>query len=209
MGRVAFTPEVDTAYKTKQLWQFVIRVKEQRKKSLREINKLSYALEIIAPLSKTLDQAKAALDQATQHYESLKPMAAAIREDWLHAKMKTPGITDKEAKDIARLLRVEKQREAFRRIRHLKGIKRSNSVSKVEVPVVDEAGQATTEVREDQAGVEAGLRECLCDRFTLTHDTPPMQEPLRSELGLLGNTEAAKQILEGTYECPDGVDEYT
>ena len=57
--------------------------------------------------------------------------------------------------------------------------------------------------------MEAGLWECLCDCFTLTHDTPPLQEPLRSELDLLGTTEAAQQILEGTYECPEGVDEFT
>jgi hypothetical protein len=30
-----------------------------------------------------------------------------------------------------------------------------------------------------------------------------MREPLRSELGLLGTTEEAKQILEGTYQVPE------
>ena len=128
---------------------------------------------------------------------------------WLWAKLKKPGITDKEAKAISRLIRVENQRAAFRRIRHLKGLTKANSVRRIEVPTVDSNGNKTTELWEDQAGVEAGLRECLCERFTLTHDTPPLQEPLRSDLGLLGTTEAAKQILEGTYECPEGVDEFT
>ena len=36
-----------------------------------------------------------------------------------------------------------------------------------------------------------------------------MTEPLRSELGLLGTTEAARQILAGTYEPPPGVDNLT
>ena len=36
-----------------------------------------------------------------------------------------------------------------------------------------------------------------------------MMEPLRSELGYLGTTEAARQILAGTYVPPPGVDAVT
>ena len=68
MGRVPFTPEVDKAYKTKQLWQQVVRVKEKKKKSLRDINRLKVELEIISPLAKTLRQAKEELEQAEKHY---------------------------------------------------------------------------------------------------------------------------------------------
>jgi hypothetical protein len=46
-------------------------------------------------------------------------------------------------------------------------------------------------------------------RFCLTEDTPPMTEPLLSDLGYLADTEAAAQILEGTYICPPGTDNYT
>ena len=41
--------------------------------------------------------------------------------------------------------------------------------------------------------------------FHLTKTMPPMQEPLLGQLGYLGNMEAAKQILEGTYEYPPGM----
>jgi hypothetical protein len=46
-------------------------------------------------------------------------------------------------------------------------------------------------------------------RFRLTEDTPPMTEPLLSELGYLGTTAAARQILAGTYVPPPGVDTIT
>ena len=59
---------------------------------------------------------------------------------------------------------------------------------------------------EGQEAVEAALQAALTARFTLTNDTPGMQEPLRSLLGR-GDTEVAKQILEGTYECPEDMDE--
>jgi hypothetical protein len=46
-------------------------------------------------------------------------------------------------------------------------------------------------------------------RFRLTEDTPPMTELLLSDLGYLADTEAAAQILEGTYICLPGTDNYT
>jgi hypothetical protein len=36
-----------------------------------------------------------------------------------------------------------------------------------------------------------------------------MMEPLLSDLGYLADTEAAAQILDGTYICPPGINEYT
>ena len=45
--------------------------------------------------------------------------------------------------------------------------------------------------------------------FRLTESTPPMNEPLLSNLGFLSDTDAAKRILNGTYICPEGVDAYT
>jgi hypothetical protein len=39
-------------------------------------------------------------------------------------------------------------------------------------------------------------------------DTPPMTEPLLSDLGYLADTEAAEQILNGTYICLPGTNEY-
>jgi hypothetical protein len=46
--------------------------------------------------------------------------------------------------------------------------------------------------------------------FQLTENTPPMMEPLQSALGFMGTTEAAQQILTGTYvPPPEEVDEHT
>jgi hypothetical protein len=52
---------------------------------------------------------------------------------------------------------------------------------------------------DDQATMECLIIENNSAHFCLTKNTPPMTEPLLSELGYLANTEAAKQILEGTY----------
>jgi hypothetical protein len=54
----------------------------------------------------------------------------------------------------------------------------------------------------DQPTMEQRIMENNSRRFRLTESTPPMQEPLVSQLGYLGNTEAASQILNGTFVCP-------
>jgi hypothetical protein len=55
---------------------------------------------------------------------------------------------------------------------------------------------------DDQATIKRLIIENNSARFCLTKNTPPMTEPLLSELGYLSNTEAARQILGGTYVCP-------
>jgi hypothetical protein len=57
--------------------------------------------------------------------------------------------------------------------------------------------------------VERLIIENIADHFWLTEDTPPMSEPLLSDLGYLADTSAAEEILQGTYVCPPGTDEYT
>jgi hypothetical protein len=45
---------------------------------------------------------------------------------------------------------------------------------------------------------EACIEENI-SRFSQTHDTPPMMEPLLSNLGFLADTQEAQEILDGTY----------
>jgi hypothetical protein len=61
----------------------------------------------------------------------------------------------------------------------------------------------------DRTSVESALRQCLQACFRLTDDTPFLQEPLRSSLGILGDSEAAQWILDGTYDIPAGLSDTT
>ena len=45
-------------------------------------------------------------------------------------------------------------------------------------------------------------------RFSQAETTPPMTEPLVSEIGYLADTEAAESILAGNYEIPSDLDPY-
>jgi hypothetical protein len=60
-----------------------------------------------------------------------------------------------------------------------------------------------------QAAVEKAIMETIDLRYQLTHSTKFLQDPLLTTVGLMGTSLAAKQILEGTFICPAGVDDMT
>ncbi len=79
-----------------------------------------------------------------------------------------------------------------------------SSMSQIEVPGPDGPLHITT-----QQENEHHLSEALALCFQLTAQSPFLVDPLRFELGLLGTSPAAQAILQGTYQCPVGVDPYT
>ena len=89
-------------------------------------------------------------------------------------------------------------------MKHMRGKRRAGAVGKVGIGEGDEYREY-----EDRATVERLIIENNAARFRLTEDTPPMTEPLLSDLGYLADTPAAEEILQGTYVCPPGTDEYT
>jgi hypothetical protein len=46
-------------------------------------------------------------------------------------------------------------------------------------------------------------------KYLLMEGTPLVSPPLVDDFGYMGVTEAAKAILEGTYQIPPGINEYT
>jgi len=79
-----------------------------------------------------------------------------------------------------------------------------SSVSQIEIPGPDGPLYVTT-----QHEVEQYLSEALALRFQLMAQSPFLVDPLWFELGLLGTSPATQAILQGTYQCPLGVDPYT
>jgi hypothetical protein len=89
-------------------------------------------------------------------------------------------------------------------MKHMQGKHQAGAVSKVGTGQGDDYQEY-----EDQATVEQLIMANNAAHFHLMEDTPPMTEPLLSDLGYLADTEAVAQILDGTYICPPGTDDYT
>ena len=59
----------------------------------------------------------------------------------------------------------------------------------------------------NEAEIEDALLKHNKEECPQTHDTPPLTEPSVSDLGLKGDGEAVEEILNGTCEPPEGLDE--
>ena len=83
MGQVDFSPPLDEARDLKNLWLAVVRKRQGKTASTTYIRRVARRLNILCPLSVTLEQAQLKSREAQAHYLQLKPQATKLRCDWL------------------------------------------------------------------------------------------------------------------------------
>jgi hypothetical protein len=154
----------------------------------------------------TLEEAQQKYEECDKAYAQLKKRAPELRHEFLcsRASNATGDVEPASQKAAQQQLRTERQRREARHLRQVLGNAPGGAISKIEVATGDSFEEVSV-----QADVEHHTMAMCSARFRLTEDTPPMTEPLRSELGYLGITAAARQILAGTYVPPPGVDTIT
>jgi hypothetical protein len=116
-----------------------------------------------------------------------------------------------------KLLHKEEARRLSGHMKRIKNKPHCGAISKVEVPVLDDEGKPRKDANgkliitthDTQETVEPAIMETIEKRYKLAHQSPFLQEPLLSILGLTGTTDAAKRILDGTFVCPEGLDDTT
>jgi len=210
MGEVDWSPGVQEARDKLEVWNMVVRLHQGQKINPGRIRRAARKAGIFSPLGCTLGEAIRSRCMARRAYETIKPNARALRKDYLYDKAfkQQAKVSASEWKQALRLLREEQQREAARYLRRALGKVRAAGVDWIE-EVVGEGAERATVRYTDQAMVEAKIMQNNEKRFRLTEGSPPMTEPLRSDLGFLADTDAARRILDGTYLCPPGVEDCT
>ena len=78
--------------------------------------------------------------------------------------------------------------------------------SLIKVSVFENGDQVELTKKED---IEGAIHKENKAKFSQINNSPTIVEPLVSELGFLGNTEAGKAILAGTYKPPPSIDQYS
>ena len=155
----------------------------------------------------TLAEAETRLDQAYAAHREAKKQAPKWRDEYLtelaKADAEKKGRPDLEESFYKQWLNAEKARKQGRRIKRMRGKKKSGIPDKLTVPFEGRR----VELKEQKHIEEAVMREHEA-RFTLSHNTPSMQAPLLDELGLFGEGPAAEAIIQGTYTCLPGTDPY-
>ena len=205
MGKVDFSPQISDARNAVELWRSVSKRKSGGRVSSSLIKRLAKKCKVAHPFSVSVEQSKQLHQQAKDHYFRIKPLAQNLRHEFLRYRATDTSISEESRRAAGRLIRQEQQREAAAAIRHALGTTRGGSVR--QVTTTDDNGVAT--LHTEETAVIQAIMTTNEARFRLTETTPPMTEPLRTQLGFLGTTEAAQQILDGTYIAPPDLDPWT
>lgn len=203
MGEVDCSPKIMASRQMVRLWRLIVRHKRGLKTSRSLIKRKARRCHVENPLSCTLREAEMSLKRVVAEYNDLKPKAKQLRQEFLYDRANDYSEKSDETKrkHAKRLLREEQQREAARMIRRVMGKQFAGSVDWVE----EEVDGVTVRV-EGKEAVEEKIMQNNEKRFRLTETTPMMRSPMKEVLGYLSATDAAQQILDGTFRCPSEVD---
>lgn len=144
------------------------------------------------------------------HIDTLESAAPELRAQHLRKRLniaKDKGLEGR-AKAIAEIISREEVRLRFKNLKATtKPRKGGGKVFSVDEKVEEDGTICTYSTKE---AVEKVVDESIEERYKLAYSAPIIQnERLLEDVGVLGNGEAVKQILHGTYEFPPGTDDYT
>jgi hypothetical protein len=128
------------------------------------------------------------------------------RYKFLTASKDDPDKPEEDRKAVDTLLNKEKSRQLSRSLRHIKNQPHLGAISKVEVETTTGSPPTTYDT---QATVEQAIMESLDARYHMSHHSQFLQSPLLELIGPTATSPAAQKILDGTFQCPEGVDETT
>lgn len=229
MGQIQWSPEVGLDQKQILFWKKLlesIRKKKYNNKLLRRMAEKA-ALAETEFKSYSEQTVKDRLQAVWKQYRSKKKLAQqlrrshvdrlakAIAEQQLQAKDKSFNRKDKshevqlmilERKEkVLKQIKVhEQQRIDARRIKAIRGDTRRSGLTMVDVPQADGTWKTVT----DKVGIEKACLEENEARFNQARNTPFMVPPLYDDIGPFGTGPRAQEILDGTYQVPEGTDPY-
>ena len=127
-----------------------------------------------------------------------------MRRTYMSEKLQAAIAAERE-EEVTRLramLRAEAQAKAWRSIKSVTESSAFNSVTRVEVPLVD----GTTQECTTKETVERGIARENSKRFGMASHAPVCHGALFELLGYSADTETAENILEGTFHPPEDAD---
>jgi len=151
-----------------------------------------------------LAQASQAFQAATAQSLALKPHHNFLRAVFLHSCLCDPLLNEEHHKAIAHLVSLEAIHDSYHHIRAIRQQLLGCSISSVEY-----SSPKGTVLASSHSDVKAALSSTLQTWFQNAHSSPFLHPPLAQLVGTLGSCLAAMEILEGTFHCPPGIDEYT
>ena len=207
MGEVDFSPQVMIWWHRRLTWKLLCDYHHGRNISTTLITRRARACGIIDPLESTPTEADKAYKICKTQFEKMKPRAAIYRRDFLRKQIKDYKANGNvfQAARLKVMQTREKSSSDWRRINSAWAQRSGGCVTKVSIQLNNDKIELTKQIP-----IEEAIMENNDKRFRLPYGTPMLDgSSLQKDLGLLSTTEAATQILGGTYHCEDDVEEET
>lgn len=207
MGAVEWSPRLQSLRNAIEIWSILLKKRRRsRSTSTCKLRRLLAQSTITDAYTRTIPELEDALSKAFQDYRTARDQASVWRDEFLDTLAASRAMSKgtEKASELKQLRSIESQKRVARNIKRMQGKLQRNAT--LQIIVNDSDGR---HVLTDKADMEEACIAENIARFSQSGDTPPMTEPLLSELGFLADTPAAFEILQGTYQPPDGVDYYT
>ena len=207
MGGVPYSVEITIARSTIELWQTIISWKLGRKVNSKYLRRLEKKVKLSGSKNKTLAEAKIASAQAFSEYWNLKRKANDLRTTFLQNRAKELSkVTKLDEKNVySQLITAELQRKSARKIKYVLNKVLGGGVTKISLLNQEGEWEEVT----NKKSIEKGCAIENENKYRQTETTPCMTGQIVKDIGYLGNTESAQQILDGTYISPPGTNQHT
>ena len=205
MGAIPYTPDISTLGLAVYVWRLIEKKREGRKISSRYLRRKANQCGIfnysIVPTEECRRARAIAFKEYIEYASQAKIKRPAFLDGLADALAATGNISRSSA--IRQLKSQEESRHSHRMIRV--AIKEFSGAP-FHMELIGDKGPF---ISTDKEEIEKALMIEYENKYRLAESSPFLEEPLLSDLGQLALNDKANAILNGDYECPPGVDQYT
>jgi hypothetical protein len=204
-GMIPWSPKLQKFRTNIEIWLLLTKRMKGRKVSNKKIRRLLNKTNIQGAYDMTVEQLEESLSKAFTEYKKAKSKAEVWRDEFMDNLASTRANykgTDKE-KELKQLRHIEQQKTVARNIKRMRG--KLNKTATTQVYVNYGQGRQLMTTKDE---IEIACIHENDSRFSQSENTPPMTDPLLSDLGLLAETEQVQEILQGIYVPPPDTDKY-
>jgi hypothetical protein len=207
-GKIPFSPEAAAWIRRLQVYCALLRNVRGTGGNKGNLRRLAIRAGITTPFLLSEEDIQARMQVCRQHCKYYWSNGREYRRRHLNNCLESARERGDEMAEhqLLGIIKREKERLFWRKLKHTMGKKSGGSVQAVQV----EDTEGNIEVFHTQADIhEAIWSNIHRKRFYLAEEAPICNSPLREAFGYNADTEAGEEVLSGTYEFEQGFDDAT
>jgi hypothetical protein len=206
MGGLRWSPMLQAARLTILYYKLTLAKRTDRNISSRFLIRLSNKVNINA-MHMSKPQLVQAINTSFDNYKHIRVQHKELRRSFLDDMASALAADGKghKANIIKNLLRLEDQKAMHSKLGRITKKNDNLNVTSINVQQNGNSKELSNKTEIEEAIIEENRHKYhQTERYC-----PFLQEPLLSDFGLFGEGPGTTQVLNGTYECQESIDEYT